>query len=141
MVSIRVEGGEKLARTLGELPNRVNREVQRAALREAGEIIRSRASALAPREPGAPDLDDNIRMSNANPGRGDVGIAIGPTKGFFYGFFQEFGTSRHGAQPFMRPAFDGERHRVVKAITSAMWGALIRRGVGSGRASGGGVGE
>jgi HK97 gp10 family phage protein len=137
---MRIEGGAKLAATLRSLPDRVNRSVQREALREAGELIRARASAMAPRAPGAPDLADNIGISNARPEDGAVAIAIGPTKGFFYGYFQEFGTSRHGAQSFMRPAFDGEGGRGLKVIMASLWSALVRRGFGSTRGSGGGVG-
>lgn len=140
MISMKVEGGDRLARTLRELPQRVNREVQRAALREGGELIRARASSLAPRAPGAPDLADNIGISNARPGDGSVAIAIGPTRGFFYGFFQEFGTVRHRAQAFMRPAWDSEGPRALKVIAAAMWTALIKRGVGSGRGTGTGAG-
>lgn len=140
MISLKVEGGERLARELRGLSNRVSRNVQREALKEGAELIRARASALAPREPGAPDLADNIAVSNALPEDGSVGVAIGPTRNFFYGFFQEFGTSRHSAQPFLRPAFDSEGPRALKVIAAAMWDALIRRGGGSGRASGGGVG-
>jgi HK97 gp10 family phage protein len=86
-------------------------------------------------------LADNIVISNERPDGGAVWIAIGPSRGFFYGYFQEFGTSRHRAQAFMRPAFDSEGTRAVKIIAAEMWTALIRRGVGSGRSSGGGVGQ
>ena len=140
MIAMRVEGGDKLAAALRELPNRVNRSVQREALIAGGELIRQQASVYAPRAPGAPDLADNIGISNARPDDGSVAIAIGPTRGFFYGHFQEFGTSRHRAQAFMRPAYDSEGPRALKVIASELWAALIRRGVGSGRASGGGAG-
>lgn len=139
MMSLKIEGGDKLARELRGLSNRVNRSVQRQALEKGGEIIRASAASMAPREPGAPDLADNIRISTARPDDGSVGIAIGPTKGFFYGFFQEFGTSHH-AQPFMRPAWDANMARSLKVITSSLWEALIRRGVFSTRGSGSGVG-
>lgn len=140
MISLRVEGGDRLARTLRELPTRVSRSVQREALRDGGELIRARAASLAPRAPGAPDLADNIGISNTRPADGSVGIAIGPTKGFFYGFFQEFGTVHHRAQAFMRPAWDGEGPRALKVIAAAMWTALIKRGFGSARGGGSGVG-
>lgn len=140
MITLRVEGGDRLARTLRELPDRVNRKVQRDALKEAAEPIRSAAASMAPRAPGAPDLADNIRISNARPDDGAVAVAIGPSKNFFYATFQEFGTSRHGAQPFLRPAWDREGVKALQAIKSALWNALLSRGFGSTRASGGGGG-
>jgi HK97 gp10 family phage protein len=140
MITIRVEGGDRLARTLRELPDRVNRRMQRDALMVAAEPIRGAAAAMAPRAPGAPDLADNIRISNARPEDGSVAVAIGPSKNFFYGKFQEFGTSRHGAQPFMRPAWDREGTKALQTIKSALWKALLRRGFGSARTSGGGGG-
>lgn len=140
MITVRMEGADKLARALRELPTRVNRSVQRDALMAAAEPIRAAAASMAPRAPGAPDLADNISISGARPDDGSVGVAIGPSKNFFYGQFQEFGTSRHAAHPFMRPAWDQESGRSLRTITSALWNALLRRGVGSGRASGGGGG-
>jgi len=140
VISLRVEGGEKLMKALGELPNRVSRSVQREALKVGGEKIRQAARAIAPRAPGAPDMADHIEIGNARTDDGSVGISIGPTKGFFYGHFQEFGTTRHGAQPFLRPAFDSEGGTALKLISAETWAALIRKGGGSGRGSGGGVG-
>lgn len=141
MISIRVEGGDKLAKELRGLTNRVNRSVQRQALLAAAEPMREMARQAAPRAPGAPDLAENIEFGNTTADSGDVAIALGPTKRFFYGSFQEFGTSRHGAQPFMRPAFDSTAQQVIKRFSAEVWDALIRRGVGSSRSSGGGGSE
>lgn len=140
MITLRVEGGEKLAKELRGLSNRVNRSVQRQALLDAAQPMRDMARQAAPRAPGAPDLAENIEFGNTTADSGDVAIALGPTKRFFYGSFQEFGTSRHGAQPFMRPAFDSTVQQVIKRFTAEVWSALVRRGAGSGRGSGGGVG-
>ena len=140
MITVRVEGGDKLARALRDLPTRVDRSVQRDALKAGGELIRARAAALAPRAPGAPDIADHITMSGTRPADGSVGLAVGPAKGFYYGRFLEFGTSRQGAQPFLRPALDGEGAQAIQRIIAELWAALIRRGSGSGRSSGGGVG-
>lgn len=140
MISLHVEGGDKLARELRGLSNRVNRHVQRDALAAGGELIRSQAAARAPRAPGAPDLADHITISTARPDDGSVGVAIGPARGFYYGGFLEFGTVRQAAQPFLRPAWDSEGPRALKVIAAELWAALLRRGIGSGRGSGGGVG-
>ena len=142
MIRINVEGGDKLAKTLRDLPNRVSRSVQREALKSGAEFIRQRVAATAPRDPGAPDLASNIMIQgDVRLGSGgDVTVGIGVPKGFFYDWFNEFGTVKQSARPFWRPAMDGERDRVIKFVAAEMWSALIARGAGSGRGSGGGVG-
>lgn len=107
------------------MSKRATRPVVINALMEGGELMRARASQLAPREPGAPDLAQNI---NLEPLRGTPDgmftVGIGVPKRFFYDFFQEYGTSRHGAQPFYRPAFDGLVQRAIEIISAAMWRAI-----------------
>lgn len=141
MIRIDLKGGAAVASGLQELSTRLSRKVLRTALEDAAEPMRAAASAKAPRAPGAPDLAENIVISNARPADGSVGIAVGPSKPFFYGWFQEFGTSRHGAQPFLRPAFDSEVERTARAVKDAAWRELMRRGiVGSrGSSTGGGL--
>lgn len=135
-VHVRFEGGQQLAKTFDQLSTRMSRKIQRDALMEGAEPIRKSASVYAPRAPGAPDIADNIGIT-AIHARQDVTVAVGPTTGFFYGLFQEFGTTRHGAQPFMRPAFDTEAQRSLAAIGGAMWRSLISRGFATARAGSG----
>jgi len=51
-------------------------------------------------------------------------MAVGPTT--FVGVFQEFGTVVHGAQPFMRPAWDAGRDKVLKDFGVQLWKAIAR---------------
>lgn len=141
MIRLRVEGGDKLAKTLAELPRRVSRSVQRDALKAGAELVQARVVATAPRDPGAPDLAANIGIQgDVRPGDGSVGVGIGVPNGFFYDWFNEFGTVKQSAKPFWRPALDSETSKALKLIAAEMWAALVRRGSGSGRGSGGGVG-
>lgn len=137
----RLEGGEALAAALNALPDRVRGTTLRAALMEAAEPMRATAARLAPYAPGAPDLKANIGISRATRigsvggGRwrakveGEEAVAVGPTQKFFYGLFQEYGTTRHGAQPFLRPAFDAEAGQAVRILAARLWTALAARGV------------
>ena len=132
MVGMRIEGLAELARTLNSLPQRTSRRVQQEALLDAGEPMRAGISSRAPREPGAPDLADNINLAplRKQAGSEDVSVGIGPSsRFFFYDTMQEFGTSRHGAQPFYRPAFDAEAERVIKTVADRMWTALASKGI------------
>jgi HK97 gp10 family phage protein len=138
--SIRFEGGEELARTLNALPEQLTRKIVVDALLEAGQPMRRTMGQLAPREPGAPDLADNIGINSISRigqteggrwrGREDQehAVAIGPTKDFFYGLYQEYGTIHHGAQPFARPAFDSESNGALTILADELWWA-IRRGI------------
>ena len=127
MITVKFEGGAELARTLAALPLSVSRQIQRATLVEAAEPMVVVARRLAPREPGAPDLADNIEIGNPRSGKDKFGdekattVSVGPVRGFFYGYYQEWGTVHHGAQPFMRPAFDGQKERSLGIIRERLW--------------------
>jgi len=135
MVKMRFEGGKELAKALEGLSARVGKRMLRDALEEVGEPMRKRMAQMAPREPGAPDLADNIVISTGRviKPKGSDSLAsavnIGPEKRFFYGFFQEFGTVHHGAQPFVRPAFDGGVTKALSDMARALWTALASRGI------------
>ncbi len=83
------------------------------------------------RAPGGPDLADNIVISTTRvkglPSSETAAVAVGPAKRSFYGFYQEFGTAFHGAQPFMRPAFDVGVTKAIADIGRAMCTALASR--------------
>jgi HK97 gp10 family phage protein len=141
MVAVRFEGGDKVAAALSTLSTRLSRQIVREALREGADPMAETAASLAPKgDPATPNLSDNIAVSNARPDDGSVGLAVGPTKGVFYGSFQELGTRHHAAQPFLRPAFDREAKPALGTIGASLWAALIRRGVTGTRGGGGGVG-
>lgn len=53
-------------------------------------------------------------------------VYVGMNRKGFYGMFQEFGTSNHAAQPFLRPAFDANKDRVVEVVKSDL-GAEIKK--------------
>lgn len=152
MIAMRVEGLDVLARNLNELPSRVSKSVLREALRTvAAPPIRARASALAPRAPGAPDLADHIVISTGRAGgERSASVVVGPStasrsdqSSIQYdrqGRYVEFGTSDTRMQPFMRPAFDEEAARTLQPLIGALWRALIGRGFSTrGGSSGGGL--
>lgn len=126
--SVTFEGGDELAANLAQLSTRLSKRILREALLEGGELIRADMARFAPREPGLPDLADNMTMSNARIEDDPVAIKIGPAKGFYYGWFQEVGTKHHPPQAFARPAFDGNVHNALGVIGQALWRELAARG-------------
>lgn len=130
-------GGEELAERLNALPMALSVDIRIKALIQAAEPMRSKAEQLAPRSRlSKPHLGDNIiiqkvtRVGSTEGGRwaqteGDEAwVAVGPSKAFFYGIFQEYGTVHHGAQPFMRPAFDTGSELAVQILAGELWAAI-----------------
>lgn len=132
---MRFEGGQELAAALASLPARVSKRVVKEALTDAAEPMRASMARLAPRAPGAPDIADNIVVSAGRGGKdafGDVraqSVAVGPSRGFFYGYFLEWGTSKMSPRAFMRPAFDSTAPQVINEIAPRLWTELAGRGV------------
>lgn len=152
MISMRVEGGARVAATLQQLPTRVSKNVLREALRTvAAPPIQRRASAIAPVAPGAPDIASNIVISTGRASGLAAAVLVGPSTGKRddqpsksydeQGTHLEFGTSDTAMQPFMRPAFDQEAPGTISGLATYVWRALLSRGlVGGSRSTGGGGG-
>lgn len=127
--AMKFEGGDELAKALANLPLRVGKRFLREALEQGGEPIRRSMEAKAPRgDPAAPNLADSMVISTARTGD-MAAVAIGPSRNVTYGIHQEFGTTRHGAQPFARPAFDSDAPRALPIIAQAAWTELASRGI------------
>jgi hypothetical protein len=85
--------------------------------------------ALAPDDPhtsGARNLKTNILVSGTlsksqkadHEKQSAMERYVGPATRAFHGFFQELGTARHAAHPFLRPAFDGNWPRALELIVA-----------------------
>lgn len=127
-IAMRFEGGDELAANLAKLSMPLSKKIVREALLEAAEPIRAMAARIAPHAPGAPDLRDHIAVAPVRSS--ELGaVAVGPTREFYYGFFQEFGTKHHGAHAFMRPAFDTQAEKALGVLGKALWRELASRGI------------
>lgn len=135
-VALTVFGGSDLSKRLAELSHSVSRSVQLAALKKGAEPIRDMAESLAPIDEQAPPphLADNIIITTARASHLEseglfdrVAVYIGPAVRFFWGYFQEFGTVKQPAHPFMRPAFDTQHRLSLQIIASELWIAIRRR--------------
>ena len=113
-----------------ELQQAVDTE-KAAALYEGARVIEDRgassdaeakrtacASPAMPRRPAASRVTAGAR-AGAKPPKLKPGTAVA---GFsqFYGGFQERGTRRHRAQPFLGPALEGNRTRATRAARDHM---------------------
>lgn len=139
MSDIEIKGALELERALKELPDKIARNILRAALRAGGKVILERARAEVPVQSGA--LRDSLRVSTSLRG----GVARASVKAgsgrAYYAHMVEFGTRRHwikpknrkslffagiarevidhpGAndKPFMRPAFEQGASAATDAV-------------------------
>jgi HK97 gp10 family phage protein len=133
---VSVSGDKDLMKALNALGERVKKQHLMHGLMEAAEPIRARMEQLAPVDTDPPvkgreaHIKDHIGISPAKSVEGvrlhedEAAVAVGPTRGFFYGWFQEFGTAEHPAQAFVRPAFDQEHRGALARMRGVLWNAL-----------------
>lgn len=129
-----IHGGEELAARLSTLPFRRRRKEVLAALIAGGEPIRLELGRQAPRSAEAPHLADSMTTSVAkSPDPDTFVVAVGPSRDAFWGFFQEWGTRHHGAQPFARPAFRAKAPEALGIVGDRLW-TSVRTAAGTGSA-------
>ena len=133
--TVRVEGLQDALRKLRKVSDRgTSEKVLKGAIRDGGEIVRERASQLAPvgTEPlsgRSVRLRDGLRVRTA--GRAGfftdsdgVWIQVAPLKEVSHANLQEFGTKNHAAQPFMRPAYDQTEGKVIATVRGKIADAI-----------------
>jgi HK97 gp10 family phage protein len=125
--SVRIEGLAELERALLQLPAKLTRQVLERSLLAGGRVVVAEAKRRAPLLTG--ELRRNIRaIRNRRDRRYSATIDVGVRKlskkqirklrtrkgranasDPFYWRFQEFGTSKMRARPFLRPAFEAKK--------------------------------
>lgn len=132
-LSVTLTGLETLLRNLQkELPEALDPPMLRRALVAAGEPIRDGMQRLAPKGPDAPHLAESMIVRPLAPRELEAvtddtaGVEIGPTAGFFYGYFFEFGTVKLPARPFARPAFDSGQGAALGILEQRLGAAIVK---------------
>lgn len=131
--SFRVEGLRELEEALNELPKATHRNVMKRVLMKAGRPIEAAAEAAAPvfREHLRKSIEVSTKLSRRQRGlhvkHSAVEVFVGP-KNLPQAHLQEFGTVNHSAQPFMRPAWDGNKMRALEGIKEDMWKEIEKAG-------------
>ncbi|WP_226550849.1 HK97-gp10 family putative phage morphogenesis protein [Celeribacter naphthalenivorans] len=121
-------GGKDVEEALRELKLSTRKSIARKLLKRAGQMFADRANALAPKGRGSPNLSGSYgvttRLSKRQAaaarkeGRDDVFMYAGTNDPA--GQQQEFGNSRHPAQPHARPAFDETAKPMFDLIQNEM---------------------
>lgn len=132
-VAFKLTGFDDLERALvEEFPRATSKNILKRAGIGAMKRIETRAKELAPKQEGA--LADSIATKQVKAKRSSrtrfeaqsgVTIATGPTSRKPDGpggnaSWQEFGTVKMAANPFMRPAVDGEAEAVIGDVRTEL---------------------
>lgn len=129
-VKVRVEGLRELEKALKELPRATAANVMKRVLMQAGQPVQSEAAALAPVDTGTlqsrVDMGTRLtrRQKSKAPKESKVEVYIGVRGQLPRSHFQEFGTAEDPPQPYMRPAWDGNKMAVLESIKSLTWAEI-----------------
>lgn len=128
-IRVEIKGSKELKDALKKIPkNATRRSLAKAAKAGAEPILRS-AKRKAPVDTGR--LRDSLRSTFAYQSsravRVQVSSSLKPEGGSWhsYDYYQEFGTSFHPAQPFMRPAVDEQHANAVEQTRKTMEEAVL----------------
>ncbi|HXM32299.1 MAG TPA: HK97-gp10 family putative phage morphogenesis protein [Chthoniobacterales bacterium] len=132
-LTVKVTGLAELEAALEQLPPMLAKKSLVDAMTEATEAFRQRAQELAPYDSQKKEgmhLVDGIKKQMRTGSHSTAGswvhgkVALDPN--VFYGRFIEFGwitanaATAVAAQPFMRPAFDGEKYRALAIVETKL---------------------
>ncbi len=109
-MEIHIEGLDSVRDMLSERAEQIAENIAKGVA-EAGEIVKGEAKHLAPVDTGA--LKDSI-TSVASGNTAIVGTNIE------YGIYQEMGTYKMAAQPYLVPALKNKENEVRETIKNAV---------------------
>lgn len=127
MASVEVYGLNQLMARLAKMKEELE-SATADALREVAAQMRDDAKAFCPVDTGS--LRASIRVQAYvkpkahfyNVGVSAGGYVTNPKSGMKvnYASHVEFGTSRQRAQPFMRPAYEGNKHNILRIMKEGL---------------------
>ena len=145
-VTVKLEGVDALIKALAEATKQIRTKAVRAALRKAGQVISKEAKQAAPvlsaptktRKPGTVKKAIAVRASKFARQAGNEGVFINvrPLRGSrqktlgkagaknpndpFYWRFQEFGTVKMKARPFLSPSAESKGNEAIKTFMDSV---------------------
>lgn len=129
--ALRIDGVDQLAMRIVDHEGRIDKG-SRKVLADAAKRVRAKQKRLVPKRTGLLASAITFRSTGTKWSRAvEIGPLIekrnrktGNTSTTKYGLFQEYGTARMGAQPFVAPSLDGEAERLARDLH-----ALLGRGI------------
>lgn len=131
-VSVRVEGLAGLNSALAEVGKKATQKnLLVRTLKQVAKPIDDAASALAPKDTGKLQISVitgtqlTRRQRSSAYKAGKLGVAeVHVGTALSRGLFQEFGTYKMPAHPFMRPAWDANKEKALVSFSGIMWDEL-----------------
>lgn len=140
---IQVTGVDELLRKMQSLPRKLQGKILRPAVRSETKLVADKAKSLVPVDadghqlPGGKHLRDTIKV-RANPSRKrgeislrvmtgtrqELGIPAGE-KGY-YPFALEYGSLAWQPIPFMRPAYEQTKDKVISSVRAKVLAGIER---------------
>ena len=129
--SFKLSGGKELSDALAALGENVRKKIIRRAVTSGAQVVKKRAKEIA-KSKGIEDTGALIRniagkvekQTSPDYVQINIGVRHGkPKKNAkrqddpFYWWFHEFGTSKMPARPFLTPAFEESREKVLQVMT------------------------
>lgn len=119
-VDIKLDGFEEIEKLLKKLPDKPAEKALRAGVRSGGNIIKKAAQQRVPIDSGTLEKSIFVKTQTKNFRQtGVMQVAIATQSGrtarhdAYYAHMVEFGTSKMGARPFMRPALEENTQKVI----------------------------
>jgi HK97 gp10 family phage protein len=130
-MKVKVEGLSEIMTALRELPNATAKNVMKRVLLKRAEPVAERARQLAPFKEGhlKASIHVSTKLTKRQKGRhrkvhrDDVEVFVGPGADPA-AHLQEYGSSIHPAQPFMRPAWDQTKDDLLDGVGADMWAEI-----------------
>ena len=120
-----ISGIDEMLAKLKKIGGNVEK-VKEKALKAGAEKIRKPIANLAPRSTIPHEhMADNIIISEVQKDSdGNEFVDVGPDKSKYYAKFQEFGTVKQKAKPFVEPGYLQGRKEALEAIAEVVKGAI-----------------
>lgn len=125
-------GGKELEAALMQLPKATAKNVLKRALERAAAPVVIEAESLAPRGPTGnliASLDVSTKLKSSQKTGHPVGVELyigAKTPPGYHAHLLEFGTAKMAARPFLRPAWDSTKQKVLSEISAEIWKALSK---------------
>jgi HK97 gp10 family phage protein len=131
-MKVRIEGLAEVQEALRRLPDATAKNVVRRVLKKRAEPIVESAQARAPVLTGGlkqsiksgGQLSRRARAGHRKADPNDIELHIGPAPMHAKAIAAEFGTFKDRPQPFMRPAWEGQKMGVIEGLKADLWAEI-----------------
>lgn len=134
--NVSIDGLSDLDDALGMLPKSTGKAILRRVLRKAGQPMADQAEQAAPKRTGALKISIGVgtkltrrqarmhrKMFKNDKASAEVFVGAG---GLPQAIQSEFGNAHQEAQPFMRPAWDGNKDQALEIIKTELGGEIFK---------------